>query len=236
MNPPESLCILRLSALGDVTHVLPVVHTVQKHWPETRIIWIIGRFAHKLVGDIPGVEFVVFDKGKGLSAYGEVKKRLAGRRFDLFLCMQVALRANLIIPFVSAKRKIGFDRERSKDGHGLFVDERIPRGSGQHVVDAFFQFSRDGRSAGEAIGLVAPHSGERGDICRTARRFGGPVCNHQSLRQSSIEKTGGRNITDRRPTTFKRRVCGSFCAEDRVRRRPPWGAGSKRVWKPSPSI
>ena len=140
MKPPESLCILRLSALGDVTHVLPVVHTVQQHWPETRITWIIGRFAHKLVGDLPGVEFVVFDKGKNLRAYGEVKKRLAGRRFDVLFCLQVALRANLIIPFVSAKRKIGFDRERSKDGHGLFVNERIPRGSGQHVVDAFFSF------------------------------------------------------------------------------------------------
>lgn len=140
MNPSESLCILRLSALGDVTHVLPVVHTVQKHWPETRITWIIGRFAHKLVGDLPGVEFVVFDKGKNLRAYGEVKKGLAGRRFDQMLCLQVALRANLIVPLVSAKRKIGFDRARAKDGHGLFVRERIPSHKDQHVVDAFFSF------------------------------------------------------------------------------------------------
>ncbi|MBC9867211.1 MAG: ADP-heptose--LPS heptosyltransferase [Opitutae bacterium] len=140
MKRPESLCILRLSALGDVTHVLPVVHTLQKHWPETRITWIIGRFAHKLVGDLPGVEFVVFDKNKHLRAYGEVRKGLAGRRFDVLLCMQVALRANLIIPLVSARRKIGFDRARAKDGHSLFIGESIPSRKGQHVVDAFFSF------------------------------------------------------------------------------------------------
>ena len=32
-TPPESICILRLSALGDVCHVLPVVRTLQDAWP-----------------------------------------------------------------------------------------------------------------------------------------------------------------------------------------------------------
>ena len=140
MKPPDSICILRLSALGDVTHVLPIVHTLKKHWPETRITWIIGQFPHKLVGDLPGVEFVVFNKGKGLAAYGDARKSLAGRKFDVLLGLQVSLRANLIIPLVSADRKIGFDRVRSKDGHGLFIGESIPWVGGQHVVDAFFSF------------------------------------------------------------------------------------------------
>src|SRR5690606_29747268 len=51
-TPPRSLCILRLSALGDVSHVVPLVRTVQRHWPETSITWIIGRFETRLVGDI----------------------------------------------------------------------------------------------------------------------------------------------------------------------------------------
>ncbi|HKV64877.1 MAG TPA: ADP-heptose--LPS heptosyltransferase, partial [Rhodanobacteraceae bacterium] len=62
---PESLCLLRTSALGDVTHVVPLVRTLQAAWPQTRLTWIIGKLEHKLVGDIPGVEFVVFDKAAG---------------------------------------------------------------------------------------------------------------------------------------------------------------------------
>ena len=35
---PRSICLLRLSALGDVTHVLPVVHALRAAWPEVAII------------------------------------------------------------------------------------------------------------------------------------------------------------------------------------------------------
>ncbi len=42
-TPPGSLCILRLSAIGDTCHVVPVVRTLQRVWPATRLTWIIGR-------------------------------------------------------------------------------------------------------------------------------------------------------------------------------------------------
>jgi heptosyltransferase I len=32
--PPTSLCVLRISAIGDVCHALPVVRTLQDAWPE----------------------------------------------------------------------------------------------------------------------------------------------------------------------------------------------------------
>ena len=40
---PRSLCLLRLSALGDVTHVLPLLHTLRKAWPDVAITWVIGK-------------------------------------------------------------------------------------------------------------------------------------------------------------------------------------------------
>ena len=89
--PPASLCLLRTSALGDVTHVVPLVRTLQARWPETRLTWLIGRLEHKLVGDLDGVEFIVFDKREGRAAYRAVREQLDGRRFDALLHMQVAL-------------------------------------------------------------------------------------------------------------------------------------------------
>jgi heptosyltransferase I len=92
------------------------------------------------VGLLPNVEFIVFDKGKGRAAYGQLRRDLAGRRFDVLLHMQVAMRANLASGLISAKRRIGYDRARSKDLHGLFVRERIAARSGEHVLDAFASF------------------------------------------------------------------------------------------------
>ncbi len=137
---PQSVCLLRTSALGDVTHVVPLVRTLQAAWPATRLTWIVGKLEHRLVGDIAGVEFVAFDKGAGIAGYRAVRKALAGRRFDALLHMQVALRANLVSLAVHAHRRIGYDLARSKDLHGLFVRERIPARTGEHVLDAIGSF------------------------------------------------------------------------------------------------
>lgn len=135
-----SLCLLRISALGDVTHVVPLVRTLQTAWPSTRLTWIIGKLERKLVGDIAGVEFLTFDKSAGRAGYRAVRRELAGRRFDALLHMQVALRSNLLGFAVHADRRIGYDRARSKDLHGLFVRERIPARTGEHVLDAIGSF------------------------------------------------------------------------------------------------
>jgi len=139
-TPPESLCLLRTSALGDVSHVVPLVRTVQARWPSTALTWIVGKLEHKLVGDLPGVEFIVFDKAKGREGYLAVRRALGGRRFDALLHMQVALRSNLLSALVSARQRIGYDAARSRDLHGLFVNQRIPARGGEHVLDAIGSF------------------------------------------------------------------------------------------------
>jgi len=62
-------------------------------------------------------------------------------RFDVLLQMQVAFRANVLSAFVPAQRRIGYDRSRSKDLHGLFVNERIAERPGLHVLDAIGSFA-----------------------------------------------------------------------------------------------
>lgn len=139
-NPPASICLLRLSALGDVTHVLPLVRTLQSAWPQTRLHWIIDKAGHKLLDGLPGVQFHVYDKKTGLAGMRALRRELPNEGFDVLLQMQVALRANLLSAFVPAQRRIGYDKSRSKDLHGLFVNERIPDRPGIHVLDAIGSF------------------------------------------------------------------------------------------------
>ncbi|MGM0564599.1 MAG: glycosyltransferase family 9 protein [Pseudomonadota bacterium] len=141
-TPPKSLCLLRLSAIGDCTHLVPVVRTLQQHWPETKLTWIVGKTEAQLVGDIEGVEFIVFDKSRGWRAYADLKKQLAGRRFDALLHMQVAMRASLASLLVKAPIKLGYDKARAKDNQSLFTNARIAAVPRQHVLDSFFEFTR----------------------------------------------------------------------------------------------
>ena len=139
-HPPQTLCLLRLSAIGDCTHMLPIVHTLQTHWPHTQLTWIVGKREAQLVGDLPGVEFIVFDKKAGAAAYGNLWRALIRRRFDVALKMQVAGRANLAGLAIRAPLRLGFDAARAKDGHGLGINCRIPPAPRQHVLDGFFSF------------------------------------------------------------------------------------------------
>ena len=134
------MCLLRTSAIGDVTHVVPLVRTLQAAWPQTRLTWIVGKLERKLVGDLPGVDFVTFDKGSGFAGMREVWAALRGQHFDALLQMQVALRSNLLSLGIKANRRIGYDAARAKDLHGLVVNERVPARSGEHVLDAIGSF------------------------------------------------------------------------------------------------
>ncbi|WP_266181648.1 glycosyltransferase family 9 protein [Dyella humicola] len=140
MPAPSSICLLRTSAIGDVTHVVPLVRTLQKAWPQTELTWIIGKLERRLVGDLPGVTFVTFDKGAGLAGMRAVGEALGGQRFDALLQMQVALRSNLLSLFIKARQRVGYDKARAKDGHGLVISERIPARTGEHVLEAIGSF------------------------------------------------------------------------------------------------
>ncbi len=135
----NSICIVRLSAIGDVTHMLPIIHSIQKFRPSTKITWIIGKTELRLVGDLDNVEFIQFNKSLGLKAYQEVLTNIGGRKFDALLACQVSLRANILSALIPAKRKIGYDNARAKDFHGLVINEKIAPAK-VHVLDSFFQF------------------------------------------------------------------------------------------------
>ncbi len=136
----QSICLIRLSALGDVTHVLPLVRTLQRAYPAVRLSWILGRGERRLMAGLSGVELIEYDKRSGVRGMLQLRRHIADRHFDALLHMQVAARANLLSAFVRARRRIGFDRSRSKDLHGLFVKERIADRPGVHVLDALGSF------------------------------------------------------------------------------------------------
>ena len=140
-SPPSSICVLRLSALGDVCHVLPVVRTIQDTWPSTQVTWILGKLEHKLLGHIPDIEFIVFDKQAGARAYRDLRTRLRGRKFDALLHLQLALRASLAAMLVPARHRVGFDRARAREGQCLFTNATIEPRSREHVLDSLFGFT-----------------------------------------------------------------------------------------------
>ena len=140
-EPPRSVCILRLSAIGDACHVVPIVRTLQQAWPGTQLTWIIGKSEARLMSLIEGVEFIIVDKRASATARRAQRQQLKGRRFEVLLHMQLALRASLVARSVPAPLKVGFDRARARELQWLFTNARIAPRVREHVLDSFFGFT-----------------------------------------------------------------------------------------------
>lgn len=144
----QSICIVRLSALGDVLMLVPLVRALQDHFPTAKITWVIAEPAYALVADMEGIEFIVIDKPNHIRDYWHFKRQFQSRCFDVLLATQASFRANLLYACIRAKRKIGYDRLRAKDGHQWFVHETIAPGR-DHTLEGFLKFA-------EPLGVTKP--------------------------------------------------------------------------------
>lgn len=138
---PKSICLLRLSAIGDVCHAVAMVQAIQKQWPSTKITWIMGKIEAQLLSDLPGIEVIIFDKKSGYQGMKAIWQQLSGIKFDALLHMQLALRASALTIGIKADYKIGFNLKRAKEGQWLFTNRKIPDTASQHVLDSFFEFA-----------------------------------------------------------------------------------------------
>ncbi len=140
INSLKSICVLRLSSIGDITHMIPVIKTLQKHSPMTDITWIIGKTEYSLVKNMRDIEFVVIDKKNIIQSIRDLLKLRKRKFFTIMLHMQVSLRSNILSLLIKAGCKIGFDNSNSKNLHRFFIDESIQTLPNSHVLENFFCF------------------------------------------------------------------------------------------------
>ena len=141
-TPPDKVCLLRLSAIGDTCHAVPLLRTLQDAWPRTRFTWVIGKLEAKLMGLIPDVELITVDKGAGLAAYSRLRTEMHRRgAFDLLLHLQLSLRASTAAALIPARVKLGFDKPRARELQWLFTNARIEPRENEHVLDSFLGFA-----------------------------------------------------------------------------------------------
>lgn len=145
-RPPAELCLVRLSAIGDTCHTVPVVRAIQDAWPDTAVTWIVGRVELGLLRGLENVEFVTLDKSHGSRGYFEVRAALAKRSFPVLLHMHASMRANLASLAVRANVRLGFDRARARDFQYYFCNRHLAPRAQRHVMDGLFEFT-------EALGI-----------------------------------------------------------------------------------
>ena len=145
-KPLQKICILRLSAIGDVVQASIAVNALKLSYPQLELTWIIGKTEYELLAHLNDIDFIVFDKDRVLKSYKLIAERLSARKFDAMLLMQYSLRAGLLSLLVKAPLRIGYPHQLSREFHGLFVNQHIKMPTSKHVLDVYYGFA-------EALGM-----------------------------------------------------------------------------------
>lgn len=153
--PVQSVCCLRLSALGDCINAFGVLGAMQQAYPKLKIVWAIDQRFAPLFCDEQGQDLIPMlrldFKGRGLKAIFDVKRELLKlnqqtgfniMRFDALLNMQTSIKSSLSSVFIHSKHKYGYDAERSRELQSFFVTQRIDPTENPHVLAGFMQFPR----------------------------------------------------------------------------------------------
>lgn len=146
MSQPKSLCVLRLSALGDCINAFGVIGALNKQYPDLKISWVIDKRFAPLFKDEQGQDLVplhtVDFKNQGLKTVLALKKELSSERFDILLNMQTSIKASLCSLAIKAQDKYGYDSERSREGQRFFINHQVPSPENKHVLSGFLAFTQ----------------------------------------------------------------------------------------------
>lgn len=146
-NNTRNICVLRLSALGDCINAYGLICAMRKASENISVSWVIdSRFASLFI-DSDGNELVNLIKAdiknQGLiKTFLNLKKQLKNRKFDSLLNIQTSIKASIISLCIKAKNKIGYDKQRSREGQRFFVDKIIDTPKDPHVLSGFLSFAK----------------------------------------------------------------------------------------------
>lgn len=141
------LLIVRLSALGDVIHALPVLPALHRAWPHVRLDWVVeDRAADLLEGRREIDRVVVFPrrelrrlKHRPLARTQRALaflKELRARRYGAALDLQGNLKSGVIARASGARHRYGLDRRVAREANELFSTRRHhPSERARHRVE-----------------------------------------------------------------------------------------------------
>jgi lipopolysaccharide heptosyltransferase I len=151
-QPPRHIALVKLSALGDVVHALPVAAAVKRTWPAARLTWVVERRLSDVLAGHAAVDEVVEVDTRGwrrarrprevARAVGQmraVRRRLRALDADVALDLQSLLKSAVLTRATRAPRRIGFAARRSREPlSALFLTDRVtPSPDARHVVEQY---------------------------------------------------------------------------------------------------
>ena len=117
------ILLIKMSAVGDVVHTLPVLNKLRRRYPAARIDWLLRPAIAELLRHHPGISNVIEIPrperlaqwlGPAIVGGAWLAARLRSNNYDLVVDMHGQFRTGLLALATGAPVRIGFDRPRAE--------------------------------------------------------------------------------------------------------------------------
>lgn len=152
MNKPLSILVVKLSAIGDVIHALPVSYAIKETYPDARLVWVVEPVARPLLEGNPYIdEIITFEKkrfkslGGFLQEFGPLRKKIraaAGKPegYDYALDLQGLFKSAALVWASGAKKCFGSEYMREMSDK-ISTPVVGPHANG-HIVERYLDVAR----------------------------------------------------------------------------------------------
>jgi lipopolysaccharide heptosyltransferase I len=139
--------LVRLGALGDIVHAIPVAAALRRAMPDARIDWLVSAKHREILDLVPVIDhrLVVNGKGEAGGALGLLNavRELRRSRYDIAIDLQGLLKSAAVARASGAARVVGFTKRYLREplARLFYSDAHDPGGGGiyspsdtRHVV------------------------------------------------------------------------------------------------------
>ncbi len=130
----QRFLVVRLSSLGDIVHTIPAVAALRSSFPSARIDWAVDQRWSPLVELVTVINETI-SLGRSVPEVLSAVRRLRRARYTCALDLQGRYRSAALSWLSGAPRRIGRDREATREpGATIFYTDRVIP-TGRHIVD-----------------------------------------------------------------------------------------------------
>jgi lipopolysaccharide heptosyltransferase I len=136
--------VVRLSAIGDVIHGLPVLSALRERFPDARLAWVVEEPAAELLEGHPALDELITVPRKWLKSPRNLlglRRRLRALRVDIALDLQGLSKSAAAAWLSGAPRRIGFGDPYGRELSQWLNTHRV-RPQATHVIDAYLELLR----------------------------------------------------------------------------------------------
>lgn len=137
-----SFLIVRLGALGDVVHTIPVVPALLRRWPGARVDWLIDPLYADVVRMVRGLgRAIPFDPRQLLVSEGRgdtlaTVGALRDERYDAVLDLQGLVKSASVARIAGGGKTIGFAKDHLREPAArFFYSDLVELPAGLHILE-----------------------------------------------------------------------------------------------------